>query len=561
MARSYVRERRIAQNLKLASQVSDDKLRGGFYTPPGLVAACLDRVFEQAGRLRKLAILEPSCGDGAFLKGLSNHRLKKSVAKFTGVELMKVEAQKCREAARSAPFDTCIRNENTLEWVSCTNEMFDAVVGNPPFVRYQFVPKSYLKPIEVLGRNIGVAFRGVSNLWIPMLVGSLSRLRVDGSMSLVVPAEIFTGLSAGDVRSWLLKNFDNLRVDSFAPGAFPNVLQEVVVLSGSRTQESSQLTVDSKNVQFVEHDSLGHVRRWQHQIPNTTEGWTRYLLTPDQLGALEEAKSVKSVQAFSNVAKLEVSIVTGANDYFSVDEDTLERFNLRAWAKPLLPRVRHVKGLVYTGEDHAVTIQKGAKAWLLHFSGEHPDPLEVEGAMNYIRSGEARELNKRYKTSIRVPWYRVPSVWAGKLMLSKRSHWFPQLILNEAGVLTTDTIYRGNILPLYSGKEADLVAAFHNSLTLLTAEIEGRSFGGGVLELVPSEIARLLVPFPVDMSAELSWLDQKTRHNFAARGNRIDLLEVTDQVVSGKVRGLTPQLMDTLRSARETLAERRFTRN
>jgi hypothetical protein len=32
-----------------------------------------------------------------------------------------------------------------------------------------------------------------------------------------------------------------------------------------------------------------------------------------------------------------------------------------------------------------------------------------------------------------------------------------------------------------------------NSLTALTAELEGRHYGGGVLELVPSEIEKLAV--------------------------------------------------------------------
>ena len=44
---------------------------------------------------------------------------------------------------------------------------------------------------------------------------------------------------------------------------------------------------------------------------------------------------------------------------------------------------------------------------------------------------------------------------------------------------TSDTIYRGRTLTdvLTPGAFA---ANFHNSLTLLSAELEGRSFGGGV---------------------------------------------------------------------------------
>ena len=84
----------------------------------------------------------------------------------------------------------------------------------------------------------------------------------------------------------------------------------------------------------------------------------------------------------------------------------------------------------------------------------------------------------------------------GSILASKRSHRYPRVILNGANAYTTDTIYRGRLLPGCSRNPADLVASFHNSLTLLTAEIEGRSFGGGVLELVPSEVGRLLVAVP-----------------------------------------------------------------
>lgn len=38
-----------------------------------------------------------------------------------------------------------------------------------------------------------------------------------------------------------------------------------------------------------------------------------------------------------------------------------------------------------------------------------------------------------------------------------------------------------------------LVASFVNPLTALSAELKGRHYGGGVLELVPSEIERLAI--------------------------------------------------------------------
>lgn len=41
----------------------------------------------------------------------------------------------------------------------------------------------------------------------------------------------------------------------------------------------------------------------------------------------------------------------------------------------------------------------------------------------------------------------------------------------------------------------DLVYSFYNSLTLSFAELNGRYYGGGVLELTPNEFKRLPIPF------------------------------------------------------------------
>ncbi len=546
--------------MKLSTEVSSDKLRGGFYTPAPLVNVCLNRVAALKKSQKKLTVLEPSVGDGIFLQHLIRHKLSASTKSFVGIEILDTEAQKCREVGRSAPFDVAVENMNALEWAADTDHTVDVVVGNPPFVRYQFVSKLDLRAIERLGKRIGVAFRGVSNLWIPILMGSLARLRANGMMSLVVPAEIFTGLSAGDVRSWLIKNFEHMRVDIFAPGSFPGVLQEVVVVSGRRVDDDGNGLV-GKEVLFVEHSSSGGTRSWSHCIAQSCGSWTRYLLAPLQLDALKEANSLPSVQAFGNVAKLEVSLVTGANDYFSVTSEQVKRLQLHHWVEPLLPRIRHAEGLVYGREDHEATDANGAKAWLLDFGKHRPEPKGFHGAAKYIEAGEMQGLHKRYKTSIRSPWYRVPSVWAGKLMLSKRSHWFHRLVLNDASVLTTDTIYRGNLLPLYAGQEENLVSVFHNSLTLLTAEIEGRSFGGGVLELVPSEIARLSIPFPVAMVDVLPQLDRVSRASFRRQNAPTLLVETTDNLLCQRVDGMTGDLMQQLQQARETLVNRRFDRN
>ena len=543
--------------MKAAIEVSSAKLRGGFYTPDNLVRVCYDRIESLLRSDTPISVLEPSIGDGAFIRGLISHGISVRIGVLFGLEIVEEEAYKARSISHNAKFPVKISVNSCIDWAVETEDLFDAVVGNPPFVRYQFVSKDDLLAIEALGKRIGMPFRGVSNLWIPVLLGALSRLRVGGAMAFVVPAEIFTGLSAGDVRKWLLSHFADLQVDMFLPGSFPEVLQEVVIISGIKKMFSSNQNI----VRFVDHNGFSVTTRRCHEICNDSSSWTKYLLTSRHLKALEEVSDLTNAVYLGDIAKIEVSIVTGANDYFSVNNDEVEQYRLQPWIRPLLPRIRHAEGLVYSAVDQVKTVQSGVKAWLLDFDAKKTDPILLKASREYIEIGERIGLHTRYKTSIRKPWYRVPGIWAGKLMLSKRSHWYPRLVLNEAGALTTDTIYRGRLTGKYVGYEKSLVAVFHNSFTLLTAEIEGRSFGGGVLELVPSEVARLQLPFVINLDSNFELLDKIARVAASNVERQNALVERTNQLLTETIPGMSSELFETLEEARQLLAKRRFSRN
>jgi len=126
---------------------------------------------------------------------------------------------------------------------------------------------------------------------------------------------------------------------------------------------------------------------------------------------------------------------------------------------------------------------------------------------------------------------------------------------------TTDTIYRGRITEEFSHRSGDIVAGFHNSLSLLTAEIEGRSFGGGVLELVPSEVSRLLLPFCEGFGMHLDRLDAVLRTDIQSAKDGEALIKETDALLVKAEIGLTSDLMDTLCGARMSLLQRRLDRN
>lgn len=536
-------------SLKTSDRVSADKLRGGFYTPPDLVRACLERVSALVGDRNGLVVLEPSSGDGAFIRSLSCHRLAAQVSAVTAIELVAEEARACRLQAPKAGFSLDVITGSALRQGVWREARYDIAVGNPPFVRFQFVPPGDVAASAVLARHLGLSFAGVSNLWLPVFLAALSALKDGGVFAFVVPAEFFTGISARVARDWLIEHARELRVDLFPVGSFPGVMQEVVVVSGLiRRLPGAGAT---RRLMLEEHTTA---RRWSHELSPSATTWTGYLLKPDQLALLAEVRSLPEVAPLGDVARFEVATVTGANEFFTVDDETLDACGLRQWSLPLLPRVRHAPGLRFTSTDYETLRTAGARAHLLDFSASRPDPA-APGPRSYLACGEELGLPARYKCRIRSPWYRVPVMPAGNMMLSKRSHRYPKVILNDVNAYTTDTIYRGRMVPACELNAADLVASFHNSLTLLTAEIEGRSFGGGVLELVPSEVSRLLVPVPAGFGEELGRLDA-----IARSGAGQSLVDETDRLLVKHVRGLDRTIMDELAAARLILQGRRMDR-
>lgn len=538
--------------MKIAQEVSKEKLRGGYYTGEAIVDACYDILSTTIDRGDGLAFLEPSAGDGAFVDGL-RRAAKRGMFKnprIDCVELIEEEAAKCGERLRATRLKGSVAAASFFEWLNGHSGFFDALVGNPPYVRYQFVPERdrYLAE-QALARR-GYNLDGVSNFWIPFVLLSFESLRLGGAFAFVLPSELLATSSGKAVRTALVKSFEEVSIHFFPRGSFRGVLQDVVIVSGRRAAQR-----DMREVRFVEHDK-GQVRQWSHKIPATGEAWTRFLLTRKELEAVEIAEQLPGFVRLNSVARIGVAIVTGANDFFTVDDATVEAYKLQRWARPLLARTADSPGICFYKRDHNAAREAGRKSWMLDFSADRPNPLRSPSPAYYLQRGERQGLPSRYKCKIRDPWYRVPDIRTGRILLTKRSHRHPRLLFNSAGVFTTDTVYRGEMRSPHKGRLRDFVAGFHNSLTLLSAELEGRTYGGGVLELVPAEVGRLLVPLAA-VGKHLRDLDAISRSAGGQADSTDALVTATDKVLLRALPNAKP-LFETIIAARARLMNRRF---
>jgi adenine-specific DNA methylase len=276
----------------------------------------------------------------------------------------------------------------------------------------------------------------------------------------------------------------------------------------------------------------------------------KVLLSPEELQVFEKVRRLPKIYRFGDIATVDVGIVTGANKFFLVDDATVSEYGLENFVKPMFGRSEHCPGIVYNRNVHEANRARGLPTNFVTF-GDAPISELPASVRKYVRFGEKQGLDKRYKCRIRRPWYSVPSVYATPVGMLKRSHNFPRLILNSAGAYTTDTAYRIRAAEL-SISSVSLVYAFVNSLTALTAELEGRHYGGGVLELVPSEIEKLAIPVIKSNGFNLESLDRQVRDS-----KDPDLLLATQDEIVLKAAGLTKKEREIVHQAWRRIRSRR----
>ncbi len=534
--------------MKLIKHASAEKLRGGFYTPEPIAAFILKWGINGSS---SYDILEPSCGDGVFLEQLKEQKHKFN--KITAVEFDEAEAEKADNIQLE---NKTVINTDFHLYCNETTERFDFVVGNPPYIRYQYFDEAQQIEAAKIFEKAGLKYTKLTNAWVSFVVGSSLLLKEKGKIGFVLPAEILQVSYAQQLREFLAHFYNKINIVSFKKLVFPDIQQEVVLLLCEKNGTDSHLIEHLELTDASELESLdvNKLKSPQKQIDFKSNKWTFYFLEQEEIDFLETVARKKSIPQIADYAKVEVGITTGANDYFTVPLPVVEGYNLQEFAKPMVGRSVQVNSIIFNEEDWQRNRLTKARSHLLIF----PPKKKLnghKGANSYISMGESQGINKGYKTGIRDDWFVVPSIRQSEALFIRRNNLYPKLILNEVGAYTTDTMHRVFVKPSTNIKA--FVASFYNSLSLAFSEISGRSYGGGVLELMPSEAGKILLPYAEESETLLDQIDEMMR----AKKPIDEILKITNEQILKKGYGFTDKEIKLADSIWKKLSARRLNRN
>ena len=534
--------------MKLITEATAEKLRGGFYTPEIIAEFIL---WWGINGSSNSDILEPSCGDGVFLKQIKkNNFIYNSI---TAVELNELEAEKAESIQLN---NKQIINADFHSYCNNTLQRFDLIVGNPPYIRYQFFDRLQQAEAGDIFVKAGLTYSKLTNAWVSFVVGSSLLLKENGGkIGFVLPAEILQVSFAKQLRNFIAHFYNKINIISFEKLVFPDIQQEVVLLlcEKNNTSEHKIEHIELKNAESLQYLDIARLRSPKKQIDFKSNKWTFYFLDQEEIDFLEQVAKNKNIQTLEKYAQVEVGITTGSNDFFTVPLATVEEYELQHYARPMVGRSVQVNSVIFTQADWEKNKYSKARAHLLAF----PDKKVLNnnnGAMQYITFGESKGIHKGYKTGIRDDWFVVPSLKISDALFIRRNNLYPRLIINQAHAYTTDTMHRVFIRP---GTDLNaLTASYYNSLSLAFTEVCGRSHGGGVLELMPNEAERILIPYKRENADLLSKIDYKIRNKIDIR----EILKITDNVILKERFGFSDQEIRLAQNIWRKLSLRRLNR-
>lgn len=511
---------------------SKQRTWGQFATPVDvadlLLGFCLRRPDDR--------LLDPSCGDGALLRRAARWRGWLASGEARGGALHGIELDPAAAAVAAAIPGVTVERANFLTADPAHYPAFDAIVGNPPYTRAEWIgrldaasqpslfpddlPGGPTPTAALLPGELAAALDGRAGLYAYFFLHSLGFLREGGRLGFVAPNGWLDVAYGDGLKRFLLDHFRVVAViesavERWFAAARVNTCLLVLERAGAPADRATNRArfvrlrrplrqllgpeTDSRRVTAVEQlvtrllpptDRLtdaAAVRVREQGGLAAGERWGAILRAPE----VYLRRPAIAVAPLAQWATAQRGHTTGANDFFYLDARRAAEWGIEpAFRRPLLKSLRGAGGMRLGEADcrhELLTIPPDAD-------------LRGTAAGEYVAWGAARGVAARTTCAARRPWYALPVQPEGGILLAK-GIWQRHFAAVVVGPLAVDQqIYR---LSPGAGVSPEAAAALLNSAWFaLGCELGGRvNLGEGVLWLASYELGKIELPDPRALDA------------------------------------------------------------
>ena len=309
--------------LELIIPVEDRKFNGAFFTPDFIIDFIINEIHPGKDETN----LDPSCGCGAFLVGLTDYystAFKKPVRDVVrenlfGSDILEYNIRRAKlilsiyalqkgEILEYADFN--FRNQDSLRtnWT----DRFDNILGNPPYVKFQDLSEENRNYLSKQWHTVG---GGTFNLYFVFFELGYSLLKPTGKLGYITPNNYFTSMAGESLRKYFQDKKCITRIVDFSHKKVFDA-QTYTAITFLNKQKNNDIKYDrikeDQNVEFF----LTGVNGSPNSIKNLNVKKWRLLKTDEQ----ENIKTIETIGTpIGKLFDICVGIATLKDEIFFVD--------------------------------------------------------------------------------------------------------------------------------------------------------------------------------------------------------------------------------------------------
>ena len=451
-----------------------------FFTPQPIADLMADWLL---GNKKSETILEPAFGLGVFSRALLNRNPNLTIKGFDIDEIILTEAKNHFNAFPNVSLN--LKDYMFNDW----ENKYDGIICNPPYLKFHDYDN--IQTLQEIENRLKFKFNGFTNLYTLFLLKSVFQLNKDGRAAYIIPSEFLNSDYGKLIKEYLLKTktLRHLFVIDFKENVFDDAMTTASILLLANDENDSEIhisTIDSKSDLQLIKSYIDLYPRSKGEFSFAPEDldpsikWRKYY-------QLQNSINYNNLVPFSTYARVVRGIATGANKYFTFKPSKAKECSIpSSHLLPCICKAKDVKSNFFTTDDFNDLVENDELAYL--FNGQNGENEKVE---NYINIGEQEEINKRFLTKSRNPWYALENRPPSPIWVSVFNRNGIKFIRNEANIsnLTTFHCVYPTDTNLFSKISTDLLFAY--LLTNVAKDIfndNRREYGNGLKKFEPNDL-------------------------------------------------------------------------
>ena len=519
---------------------------GQFRTPESIAMLMTSWLLQNCKRNSSYRLLDAGSGAGVFLLHLYKIALKENInLTLEGIEINPLLVNALIGNFSLYRYTIPIVYLEDFLFMNFESK-YDLVICNPPYTRHHSIPENVKNSLINRFKNLyGIEISRLSSMPVYLLLKTLEILKEGGHGIFIIPTEIFDSKYGYQVKKLLYKQvqIDALLRFSHNHDAFPDTDVTAIILLFTKKEPTS----DHK-VKLVLINSLYSSYQILDDIKKPVRGYFKYdwgvvrtiyqhNLNPDFkllyiVSNDEDSNKLRSnnILYLKDLANIVRGIATGANKFFLLSDEDVEKFSLHRHVVRTIDKNRYIQDIWLSNEDWEKLRLSGKKVWLLYINSDAELDEQLE---KYLNIGCSLGVPNRSLVRTRKKWYYMERRDIPPIIFTYLSRDNPRFILNDAKVRPLNTfllIYPKSEI-VDKGLVEVLWAILNSSVIVRNLKNIGRSYGANTTKVEPRELDKLPVINPLALPKKMVQKIKEIVAIFKKTRNKEQFINSIDSVV------------------------------